>query len=345
MRTKNKIIAFTILLLCFSCNQSAIQVADIEFVNTDTISYEIVDTDLLIGFPENMLLTDTHLIIQDGYGQDAFFHAVDRNSGLLKFEFGKRGNGPGEVLQIKWNPIYDREKGEIQTFDHERRRLCYYSSDGQFITSKNILETAGKYGLYILDFFDIGNYYLACGLNGILDENRFVVFNDSLELIHSFEKYPDIEYDFNSKKNKQIEIDLFNNIFCFKVTPNRQYAVFASYNFGLLEIYKLNGRPDKMVKIKTLLLTKLLKNGSYIRGFEDIYVTDNYVYALHNGKTVEENPYCAKSIKIFDFEGNPVSEYYVGIDMRCLAVDEDEKTIYAVAYNSDDGFFLIRISI
>lgn len=82
-----------------------------------------------------------------------------------------------------------------------------------------------------------------------------------------------------------------------------------------------------------------------IWGFEDIYVTDNYIYTLHNGKTTEENPYFSKSIKVFDWLGNPIIEYNVGVDMRCLAVDEIEKKIYAVAYEEEKDFFLISVNL
>jgi hypothetical protein len=113
-----------------------------------------------------------------------------------------------------------------------------------------------------------------------------------------------------------------------------------------MEIFNIEELPERIHKVKSLLLTKPMKNGKEnIYGFEDVYVTDKYIYALHNGKTAKENPYLSQSIKVFDWEGNPVVKYNLGIDMRCLAVDEDKNIIYAVAYNDEDGFFLIRTDV
>lgn len=189
---------------------------------------------------------------------------------------------------------------------------------------------------------DLENCYLATGMNGLLNDFRFVVFDKSFELISKFENYPLL--DDNREKNKKLNEEIFN-IYFLKTSPDKKHLLFASYKIGLMEIFNIEELPERINKVKSLLLTKPMKNEQgNIYGFEDVYVTDKYIYALHNGKTAEENPYLSQSIKVFDWEGNPVVKYNLGIDMRCLAVDEDKNIIYAVAYNDEDGFFLIRIS-
>jgi hypothetical protein len=288
-----------------------------------------------------MLLSDNYLIIQDDRGHDFYYHSIHRISGELDLEFGKKGNGPGELLYASGNPLFNCLKNELQVFDSNGKRFCYYKLDENVANCMNVVDISKKNNLFLLELLDLDTCYLATGMNGVLDDFRFVVFDKSFEPIHTFEKYPVLDY--NREENQKINEELFN-IYFLKTSPDKKHLLFASYRIGLMEIFSLEALPENIHKVRSLLLTKPMKyQKENIFGFEDVYVTNKYIYALHNGKTAKENPYLSQSIKIFDWQGNPVVEYNTGIDMRCLAVDEDRGIIYAVAYNDDDGFFLIQV--
>jgi hypothetical protein len=318
-----------------------IQLSDVQHTHQVNISYEELYTDYLLSYPECILLTDSFLIIQDDRAQTAFYHAIDRISGLLAFEFGQKGNGPGELLLTTLSPFYDKFKNGIQIFDRNRKSICYYDLNEHKIICKSILDDISqKHNLFLSQLFDLDEFYLAAGSNGVLDNSRFVIFDKSFELKNVFNEYPIL--DNNRKVNEELKEKLLN-IHFLKISPNKKKAVFASYEIGLLEIFNIDELPNKMPKTKSLLLTKPVKyKDETLFGFEDVFVTDNFIYALHNGKTAEDNPYYSKSIKVFDWDGNPIVEYKTGVDMRCLAIDEVKKIIYAVAYTDEKGFFLIQ---
>jgi hypothetical protein len=230
----------------------------------------------------------------------------------------------------------------LQIFDLDRRSLCYYFINEDNTICNNVIDVSAKYNLYLQNFFDLDSLYLATGMNGILNNKRFVVFNKSFELIDGFEEYPVLDY--NKEKNKKFKENLLN-IYFIKISPDKKNLAFASYKTGLLEVFSLNELPEKIIKVKSLLFAPPMKNNSEdIFGFEDVFVTNRYIYTLYNGKTADENPYYSKSIKVFDWNGNFTVEYHTGIDMRCLAVDENNKIIYAIAYSDEKGFFLIQIN-
>lgn len=318
---------------------------NIVFNNQVSVSPEIIDTDFLLSYPMCLLLTHDNLIVWDERGHDGYFHVIDKESGLLVAEFGKKGMGPNQLLRPTTNPVYNYLKDDIRFFDIDSRKLFRKNNEDGNLTGKNLTKAIEKYNIYIRDFLDMDEYYLAVGMNGLFDENRFAVFDTTLKILLTTEKYPVLDYD--SDKNKKLVEDCFN-IFFLKPSPDNKKVVFASYKTGLLEFFDLNRLPDSIVKVKSLLLTDIAKNDNErIWGFEDIYPTNRFVYVLHNGKPLEENktPYYSESIKVFDWHGNPIVEYNTGLDMRCLAVDEDAKCIYIIAYEEKRGFFLARINI
>jgi hypothetical protein len=320
-----------------------VEVTDIPFTNAVDISYREVDTDLLLSYPTAILLSDSFLIIKDDRGHDFYFHIINRVSGKLESEIGRKGNGPEELLYASWNPLFNCLKNELQVFDTNGKKLCRYKLDEKNVDCTNIIDIAQENGLFLSELLDFDNHYLAAGMNGLLDEYRFVVFDKLFKPINHFEKYP--LWDDDAEINEKINKEVFNSYF-LKVSPDRKHLLFASYRVGFMEIFNLEELPEKINKIKSILLTKPMKNEKEnIFGFEDIYVTDHYIYALHNGKTAEENPYFTQAIKVFDWQGNPIVMYNIGVNMLCLAVDENMKVIYATAYTDEEGFFLIQIAL
>jgi hypothetical protein len=340
-----KSIFLVLLSLLVACSKNPkidkISVTDVVFENSITADYEEIKTDFLLSYPKAMLLSDSNLIILDNKGYDSFFHVLNRTSGKWKTDLGRRGIGPQDLLYTTENPVINKSKNAIQVFDSNGKRFCTYSITGDTADCTNLAPVFAKNNLFVRDFLDMDNYYLAS--IGLLKNERFAVFEKSLKMIHQLEKYPVL--DENVKKDEKLRNELYETYF-LKSSPDKQHLLFASYKIGLMEIFDLAQMPEKIKKVKSLLLTKPMKNEQEnIYGFEDVYVTDRYIYVLHNGQTAEENPYLSKCIKVFDWEGNPIIACHTTIDLRSLAVDETQKTIYAVAYDKEEGFILIQIKM
>jgi hypothetical protein len=206
----------------------------------------------------------------------------------------------------------------------------------------NSISRTAKYGVWCTNFHDIGNYFLGTGMNGDFKKSRFILFDKKMDITGIYDNYP--VFSNNDNENEALNKEIFN-ISWYRISPNRKRMVFASYNSGLMEIFNLESLPDSIPKIKSLLLTPITNGSEIIWGFEDIYASDKYIYTLHNGKTISENTLFAKTVKIFNWDGEPVAELRAGINMRCLAVDEKCRKIYAVAIEEDSEFFLITMDM
>lgn len=107
--------------------------------------------------------------------------------------------------------------------------------------------------------------------------------------------------------------------------------------------------PQEIVTDTTLLLCAPFE-GAYDRreirfGFEDIFVTDKYIYALYNGKNSVENEYFAKDIFVFNWDGTPKIKLLSDLYLKCLCVDEKTKEIFAVGYDQERSFFLVKTQL
>ena len=340
-------LSLSVLLICscFQKQSDKIEVTPIVFNLSAALSYDTLETHFLLSYPMGIILTDNYLIIQDERGHHYNYHVLDKKTGNLCFEFGEKGQGPIEMLAPTWNPYYDPKNKIIQMFDVNKKAIFYNSIQDNKTNSESILKLSLKYNLFFREFFDLNDFYLTLGMNGFFTENQFVTFDKSFEMIDKFGQYPVLDDD--RETNEIMNKDVYTTCF-YKISPNLKHIAFASYKVGLLEIFETDKLPYGITKKRAILLAppyKQTKSTENIFGFEDVFVTDNYIYTLYNGKTAKENQGFTQRIKIFNWEGKPIIDYYLGIDMRCLAVDEKEKVIYAVAYTEEMDFFLIKTDI
>lgn len=338
------IIYFVFLLFFGGCsNNIRIEVSDVVFEKEEKVAFKKIETDFLFSYPVSLLLTDSLLIVQDERGHSFFFHALHRKSWDLQSEFATKGNAPGELLYPSYSPHI--KDNTLQVFDYNMRCINFYEIEGSKVLFKNMRSFTRqiKNNAFIRQCIDIGDKYIATGDNGFFDQNQIALFDSSFNQPKTFER--DLVLSSNKNENTKLKRELYN-IYFLKTNPSMSFMVLASYKIGVLEIFDLEKDPDNVRKINSLILTPPLdQENNTIYGFEDVFVTDNYIYALHNGKSAKENPLLAKNIKVFDKSGDPVVQYNVGVDMRCLAVDEKQNIIYAIAYTEEEGFFLIEINI
>lgn len=353
---KNRILLSLYLsFILHSCvNEGAISLSVTEplFRVKQELSFQPIHSDYLMSYPVAIYLTDSSIILQDSRGKDYFFHAINRKTGRLESEFGAVGRAPGELLSAAYSNTISTNKDTLSLFDDESKKIVHYvNSNGtfKFYSEYKIPETINSKGNIKICLNHKGAY-LAAGYNGLFIKNRFAIFNDRSQIIRTIGEYPNMSsYNIDSTNYQQ----LFYGPSFFRLNPSKTKAAFGTYKGALMEIFDLSKFPDEIKKDTSILFcapfnkNETLDKNSGIRfGFEDLVITRNRIYTLFNGKTGAENPYFTKDIKVFNLKGEPVIEYNIGIDLRCLAVDEDTNEIYAIVYEpTEKGFFLIKMQI
>ena len=77
-------------------------------------------------------------------------------------------------------------------------------------------------------------------------------------------------------------------------------------------------------------------------GFEDIYVTNNSIYALLHSIGNETLP---SEITVFDWVGIPITKIKTGRSLSNIAVDGKDNTIYVIAENEQNAYELSCLSL
>lgn len=346
-----------ILLILSSCSEQKKQAyaeTAIETLNdsvSKSIEYEVIKTDYLFSYPECLVLNDEHIIIKDEYNKEYLFHAIDLLTGKILYEFAQKGLGPNEYLSSTLNVDFNKDTKTLSFFDPNGRK--YHSFIGSYndnsFVYKHKSEELVKLNENIREIIKKDDRYILTGECNTFNKNRFVVTNESWEVLNASGRYPNVNQYLNTTEDcRQM---LYNSVF-YKTSPNGKNAIFATYKGSLLEFFDISECEDSIKTIKSLLLDYPIKkeqkdneSDGWIYGFEDVYVTDNYVYAIYNGKTSKENPMFGQNILVYDWHGNIINRYKTDLYLRCIAVNELQKEIYVIACKDDEDFFLAKVQI
>lgn len=195
----------------------------------------------------------------------------------------------------------------------------------------------------------LGNGYL---FEGFTSDMRFMVADNSIKVI--CKDYPPMLPE--EKKEDVAAVHTYNSDML--VSPNKSRWVQTSYIGGILEIFEYDG--GKIKNIGTNPIYKPVYMGEKqdvswedktIIGFDDMVVTDKYIYTLLNGamgKQLKSNPPVnpfTNKITVFDWNGN--IKKIINTDCMLLAIDVDERedVCYGISIDLKNGYELRRIPL
>ena len=348
---------YSIIIYCFlvffacTSQEKSIPVSTIRFDTIQKVTYrEIKIPDFIIGYPQSLNLVEEFLVLEDFFQRENGLYIINRNTGQLHAQGMKKGRGPGEVINPDFNVMINKDQKEISVFEANLKKTVYY-----YYQTKDSLKLAREENLplhlfkqeNVFDCLSVDQYHIGTGVNGLFDSLRFAVFNKNT--LKPFGSYPNLkDYLLPEVKAR----DVIHYVFFMKTRPDKKKLVTASYIGALLEIFDISQLPDMKQDTAILIYPPTKIKGSVddfknrIIGFEDIYATDKYIYTLLSGCTSEDESYIfPQAISVFDWKGNPVKQYKTNIGLKSIAVDEETKKIYAIAYTKEDIFTLIEISI
>jgi hypothetical protein len=168
-------------------------------------------------------------------------------------------------------------------------------------------------------------------------------FTDTLERFHS---YPPIENNYNIPEAKFVG-GVRGNLYQAELdySPSSDLLVLSYFNSTVIDIIdfkskrlikRLVGDDNNFPPAYVLMSDQrasTLKDSK--EGFHEIQITENYIYALYSGKTIEKNfgdLMTGTAIYKFDLEGNPLVKYKLNPELTSFAVDEQNGKIYGVNY-------------
>ena len=275
--------------------------------------------------------------------------SLDTDSTLL--EFGMPGRGPGEYITLTTACQFEDRNGHICLWTH---------NTDLFSMLVDITESVKQQRLVRVETVELGAMYRQRrGLMILPDGNRFVKFavlrHDARDNVFDGPRYV-----YFSPENKEVKELEFFNLKPFSIAdPNGPNAARVAFE-GTIKITKDGTRAVDAYNFADHINFLDLTNNkgfsvSYSQGlsvddlfntpverlmnkimftYKDVAVTDTHVFALYSGKLDLPAPQIApainSSIRIFDWDGNPLALVNLDRELSDIAYNQRTKRIYGL---------------
>lgn len=334
-----------ILLLPVGCNRNNIVYPEtIEVTETVRLGRQVMNEDFIFSFPTDMFIEDSLIIVHDSYAQEQCFHIFNKNTGRHIGDFGRKGRGPGEMLNV--SSVYLQNENVV-AFDANLKKIVIYDI-------VNVL--SGKADAYkelslpVTENFIISaipmdkNSFILVGNN---DKMRFGVWNhktSSISKVNSL--FPEQVSD------KEIDWAIANYASSFLYIPSKTILVSATYIGGVMEIFDVSEEKINRSHIRYFYepvygtavgaVPKWIatKDDTTI-GFQKLCATGDGIYALVWGTECRDMGHEHPFIVQFDDAGNAQKRFDTDFILETLAVDSNGD-MYGITVGRSEDYKLCK---
>jgi hypothetical protein len=352
MKQKNILLLLAIIILLFSCIENKPFTLN-SFTKIKTIRHEkiLLAEGSYFSRAMDLYLINDKILVYD-VDEIYFFSLFDLKRRSIIQKAGKRGQGPNEIITSphsitkindnKWQ-FYDTNKHRIFNIILNDSDSIIINENSHFKTEEsiyNILPIANG------NFITVGRYesgkYLLLTQNGkelsyffnypkLTNESFFTNRHKAMAFQGSFDKRPDGKrFVFAAKSSEIVEIIELNN-------ENQLKKIFEWH--GEMGTYTPGGDGKNSCSAGISQKSKST--------FRRVCSTQNYIYLLYSGHFFYEN-YAkvvnGRTIYVMNWDGEPVMRYNLDIDVKCIAVSADDKTLYAIAEQDDTNLVKFKLN-
>jgi hypothetical protein len=305
----------------------------------------------LFHYPFRIEVRDGIALVLDLHNATHYLHAFTCPEGRHLVSFGRRGEGPDELLSAetlqfistdsvwtldankmelsRWQIFPDNGTAQrVETIPLDKsliRSLDFYMTDTEIL----LPDYSGEYRYHAVDFR--GKPLRAAGQIPV--ENAAATRTAPVALAQAWRSFMDYR-------------------------PQNGLLVMATQLGEVLELYRMNdstctvirgphGEPEFQVSEGEAVPTGLM-------GFSDVQMTDHYIYALFHGQTFKEIEQAYRKgqkpesggrfLYVFDLNGNPVRKYILDHAVQGIHVDEQTHTLFATDVNKNEAILQFKDS-
>lgn len=338
---------YFIAILCIvcvsSCNKNNTIVYETpKFPKHSDLEISPLNTDYLFRYACRILVYDSLLIVGT-LNEENHIAIFNRHSGNLITEFGKKGDGPKDLI-IPTEYSIDYSKGKMYVNDYGHQAILAYNIND--IVNE---EVPSYKKINFSHSFKMLNKIL------FLKDSLFVSPNYSCRYSIASPKY--ITHNVNTSigdinKFSEEEWNYFMNEYaCHTTSPDGVHFASGSSLGGILELFSFDNKEVKRHALKRYYEPIFKKKGHIyeiceetIGGFSYLNATTKHLYATVFGII---NPQ-TKPTQIWklDWKGNPIEIFNSnGYPIDCFAVCEEEGLIYAITNDEDGEQIIVKMKI
>lgn len=339
------ILLLTVLVpIAFMITSSKEEYPEIIFPQKGELQGRIIPLDtILFRYPYRLEIREDRVVIEDLHGQDYFYHLFTYPDFFYLSSFGKRGEGPEEMLTVddfRWNGqtlwALDNIKSELVRWELDESRDKMYRAESVKLD---------KATFRALDFvFYRDSSVLIPNYSG---DSRFCQVDENGKLI---QKWGEIPTD-KPKLLKQNSY-VFGQGWRSFIDYNPKVGILvAATQFGeVLEVWNAKNGTHQVIKGKLgdpkFDISQSYAIPSGFKGYNDVQITDSAIYIIYEGISMKQSlqahyqgkplPQGGTTVRVFSLEGKPLKEYKLDHSISGLWVDEKLGKMWALDVNSDE---------
>ena len=295
----------------------------------------------LLGHPMELINIDSLLIIVE-FGSDTWLNIISSKTGRQINTCLTLGKGPTDVQYLKQISVYNNTKF-FDIYDSQTRKLHTYYIDSILNDREITPIKTSSFEFAANKFFDILKYKSNFISTGIIWDGKYAILDSAGNTVNVCSNYP------ADPKHPHVDYDILGMAYqgTLKTKPNGKRMVWAGYSSDMFEIYEIEDHQLNIIKNYCYDLpiyeeerggmggfsASPLSNSK--RAFNDMDVTEKYIYTLYSGRSREEcdieTAIKGNTILIFDWDGNPIKNLKLDRLINRFTVSSDNKFIYAIA--------------
>lgn len=325
---KNSILLTYLILLFFSCKELTDKVVYESPVFNEIIpKAAVIYGDTIDALPQSSAIIDSFLILRhESMKNEHYFQVYNRLTGKYILSFGDKGRGYGELVNVASVSIDNHTKSMYVSATNQSRAVIF-NLDSLGYGKVRISELKLKQPLSSIGFFRLGQNNFLTTYNPY---NRFALYDNKLNVIDTCDYY--------SPTTTGIKKDYPLTNYYFSTSDNivkpdgTRFANITSCG-AIFEIFGIE--QNKLVHITTNYFYQPTydKSGDPLWnkctfGARTICATNRYIYIVLNG--TNEDYARLEKISVYDWDGHPVKQYDLGVNIMRITIDEEAGLGYVI---------------
>ena len=317
--------------------------SETEIVNLSGEAVQVDDGGSPLAFMFNMTVMEGLIIVNEFLDPEYTYKLIDLRDGSVR-KFGKKGDGPNELLSDAFYFSYDRNSRQLYLTDN-----IYY-----YVYALGDLKSGRDTPLYRfrIDQNDrrfMGSMVFSNGkIVGGTYQKRFSAYD-----IEDGFFVDTVEYEGGASQALANQATFLNhptqNKTTYYMTRHEEFGIVTVQENALIpKVFSWNKIKHEVVEDSGTMT--FVPNREVKYEFASATVSDRYIYLLYTGKQVENNSReahveAALSNEVFvvDWDGNPVRRLILDKRIRSIAVDDNDQNLYASSYEENPKLIVFKL--